>query len=120
MTHSFDADTIVGPPQPRMQAPGEHGAVPRQSREWRFGFDSGNTRYFLNVRLGIERRDDARLVRDGQQRLPLRTITTTIAGAIFFVAFGLLCFLYLLKSLLGIDLFTGNSPLHALFAAIVE
>ncbi len=90
------------------------------SREWRFGFNAGGSRFYLNVRLGIERRTLSRLTHDGQRHLPLGAIASTLAGGAFFVAFGLICFLYLVKSLLGIDLFAGNSPLHALFVALTE
>ena len=72
---------------------------------------------YLALFLGSERRNSKRLEREGQTRA-LRLLTAL--GGVFFLVFGAFCGLYLLKSLTGINLMSGQSPLHPLYALMIE
>ena len=50
----------------------------------------------------------------------IATLYSTLAAAMLgFAIFGLFSFLYLVKSLAGIDIFPGDSPLHPLYRLLV-
>lgn len=74
--------------------------------------------WYLVLLAGRERRNTNRLEREGQTSLGRRTLLVSIALGLTVVlaVFGAFCLGYLLKSLSGIDLFPGPSPLHALYA----
>lgn len=98
---------------------GEHTA-PEPIADWRFGLRLFRERYYLNVCLGRERRSPARLQNEGQVRLPvIATAYLTVVSA-FFWFFGIVCFVYLLKSLAGINIFAHTSALHPLYALFFE
>lgn len=73
--------------------------------------------WYVVMLAGRERRNAARLAAEGQTSLSRRTVLISAALLVLLAAalFGALCALYLVKSLLGIDLFPGPSPLHALY-----
>lgn len=86
--------------------------------DWRIGIRLPGRRYYLNIRIGRERRTLERLAGEGQVRMPVGAVAYGVAATAFFFAFGVLCFLYLLKSVAGIDLFAEHSPLHPLFELV--
>ncbi len=78
-------------------------------------------RVYVRLLFGSERRNDERLRREGQtafHRIALvqSAILLLVLG---YSAFGVLCSAYILKSLIGIDLIPGPSPLHALYQAFL-
>ena len=88
--------------------------------DWRFGVRLFRTRYYLNVRLGRERRSSTRLEQEGQVRLPVTATAYLTVFSAFFWLFGIVCSVYLLKSLAGINLFAQTSPLHPIYAFFFE
>lgn len=77
-------------------------------------------RYYVTLLVGRERRNLARLASQGQtqvSRIALfySVLTATLAGLCLF---GMFCALYLLKSLSGINVFEGESPLHPLYVLL--
>lgn len=102
----------------RLSAPGTAAGQPLQ--EWRLGLRVPGRRYYLNVRIGRERREPTRLLLEGQSRIPLATVFYCSAGAVFFLLFGVACFFYLLKSMAGINLFGRESWFHPLYALFFE
>ena len=82
---------------------------------------SSRSRAFIRVIVGRERRDAARLRLEGQLHLG-RIALAQSAIVILMLAyslFGLVCFLYLMKSLLRINLIAGKSILHPLYDLFV-
>ena len=79
-------------------------------------------RMYVRLLFGIERRNEQRIRLEGQTSLHrVAFVQSTIVMLFFgYSAFGVLCSAYLLKSLLGVDLFDGPSPLHALFQAFIQ
>lgn len=74
-------------------------------------------RYYFRLLVGRERRNLARLTYEGQAHVTTISIfyalvTAMLAGLLLF---GIFCAVYLLKSLSGINLFEGESPLHPLY-----
>lgn len=100
------ADTI------RAEAPARHGVDLRASLPL-----LGKKRVCFRLLFGTERRNLDRLRLEGQ--LDIRRIAVVEAGIIFallgYALFGLVCFLYLVKSALKIDLMAGPSPFHDLY-----
>lgn len=74
-------------------------------------------RYYVRLIVGPERRNTERLDQEGQTLLRRQAIvySTLLAAITSQALFGLLCTLYLLKSMLGINLFEQQSPLHGLY-----
>ena len=77
--------------------------------------------YYLTVLAGRERRSHARLQVEGQHQVSRIAIfygaaTTMAAGSILV---GLLCAIYLLESMSGINIFDGESPLHPLYILLL-
>ena len=71
----------------------------------------------VGLLVGRERRNLARLTYEGQAHVTTISIfyalvTAMLAGLLLF---GIFCAVYLLKSLSGINLFEGESPLHPLY-----
>lgn len=89
-------------------------------REWRLGLALGRRSYYLHVRFGTERRSPERLEDEGQVPVPVAVTASLTTVLILFGLFGVFCFLYLLKSMAGIDMFSGESPLHPIYALIFE
>ena len=87
---------------------------------WKFGIRLPGRMLYLDVRIGSEQRSPKRLRLDGQVLLPVAAALYATAGIALCSLFGLLCFLYLLKSMAGINLFAGNSPLHPIYALFFE
>ncbi len=73
-------------------------------------------RYFVRLRVGEERRDPGRLNAEGQVALGTGAVVYGLAGSAAFLMFGVFCFFYLLKSMLGVNIFGDASPLHPLYA----
>lgn len=75
---------------------------------------------YVRLLIGRERRNPDRLKTEGQSRWS--RVAAVQAAALFllfgYAAFGLACFLYLVKSAAGIDILAGSSPLHPLYASI--
>ena len=88
--------------------------------ECRLGFKCGDRSYYLNMQFGMERRSKERLEVEGQVPVPVAATATLTTASVLFGLFGIFCFLYLLKSMAGINLFSGESPLHPLFALIFD
>ena len=78
-------------------------------------------RIYLVVAAGKEKRDRSRLDAEGQTDLTrVAFIQSLIAFLVVsYSAFGVFCFVYLIKSLLNINIFSGPSPLHPLYALFV-
>lgn len=91
-----------------------------EGRDWRLGFTVGRRSYYFHVRFGIERRSPERLEVDGQVPVPVATTASLTTALILFGVFGVFCFLYLLKSMAGINLFSSDSLLHPLYALVFE
>lgn len=74
--------------------------------------------WYVVLLAGRERRNASRLAAEGQTSLGRRTalISLVLGLTLALAVFGALCLAYLAKSLAGIDLFPGPSPLHALYA----
>ena len=53
-------------------------------------------------------------------RLPLAFMVYASAFTLLFGVFGVVCFLYLLKSMAGIDILPGPSPLHPLYELFLD
>ncbi len=88
--------------------------------EWRLGFKCGDRSYYFNVQFGMERRSPERLQVEGQVPVPVAATATLTTASVLFGLFGVFCFLYLLKSMAGINLFSGESLLHPLYALIFD
>jgi hypothetical protein len=75
---------------------------------------------YLVVLAGRERRNEARLAAEGYTRPSRQATVYSIALVLLlaFSTFGILSFLYIIKSLVGIDLFDGPSTLHPLYALL--
>ena len=86
----------------------------------RLGLRLANRRYFVCIGYGVENRNPDRLAAEGQSGIPVTTVSSVVLGSVLFFIFGLFSFLYLLKSYAGLDLFSGNSPLHPLYALFLE
>lgn len=99
-------------------APGSDARPPLL--EWRLGLRMPGRRYYVNIRIGHERRTATRLLLEGQKRVPLATVFYCSAGAAFFLLFGIVCFVYLLKSMAGINLLGRESWLHPLYGLFFE
>lgn len=84
----------------------------------RFGIRLPGRRYYLDIRIGRERRHSARLASEDQRPLPLATLAYCGFGSAFFALFGFLCFAYLLKSMAGINLFERDSVLHPIYTRL--
>jgi hypothetical protein len=74
-------------------------------------------RYYVRLMSGSERRNARRL--DGENQSGLNKISIFYGLALFLLfasaVFGAAIFLYLVKSMLGINLFEAHSPLHRFF-----
>lgn len=93
----------------------------RHAIDYRVSFPTGIWgAWYLVILAGRERRNAARLADEGQTSLRRRTvlISAILLLGLMAALFGVLCALYIVKSLLGIDLFPGPSPLHALYELI--
>ena len=88
--------------------------------EWRFGIRWRGRLCYLNIRLGAEQRSQQRLRAEGLVRLPLAFMAYASAFTLLFGLFGVFCFLYLLKSMAGIDIIPGPSPLHPLYELFLD
>ena len=88
--------------------------------EWRFGIRWRGRLCYLNIRLGAEQRSPQRRVAEGLVRLPLAFMVYASAFTLLFGVFGVVCFLYLLKSMAGIDILPGPSPLHPLYELFLD
>ena len=88
--------------------------------DWNFGIRVFGRAYYLTLRLGAERRSPRRLAAEGQVRVPLVATAYVTTGSVLFCIFGIFCFLYLLKSMAGINLFAGASPFHPIYALFFE
>jgi hypothetical protein len=77
---------------------------------------------FLRLIVGTERRNFPRLVKERQTSK--RTIAFTYAVIGWLAAsssgFGFFCVAYLVKSALGINLWSGPSPFHPLYTLFLE
>lgn len=91
-----------------------------RSKEVRLGMNVLARRYFMLVRIGEERRDPVRLEVEGQVRVPARAVAYGMASTVFFLLFGIICSLYLLKAMAGINFLSQVSPLHPLYALFFE
>ena len=88
--------------------------------DWNFGIRLFGRAYYVNLRIGAERRSPGRLAAEGQVRVPLVATAYVTTGSVLFCIFGVFCFLYLLKSMAGINLFSGASPFHPIYALFFE
>ncbi len=73
---------------------------------------------YVTVFAGRERRNPARLAAEGQTSIARQWgfITAILLVVMSCALFGLFCLAYIAKSALGINLFKGPSPFHALYA----
>ena len=78
-------------------------------------------RYYLVVLSGRERRNPDRLAGEGQTSTSrIAALYSTLAAAMLgFAVFGMFSCLYLVKSLVGIDIFPGDLPLHPLYRLLI-
>lgn len=107
-----------------LHAPATKSPPPTKGRH-RFAYRASSSvlgrRFYVAIFIGAEKRDDARLQTEKQQKTFLRLITTTLGfvWTLFFVTVVLLglgvVIAYLLKSSLGINLFEQHSFLHDYF-----
>ena len=118
-------------PSPPPNTPDQNSGQPAVARavpapsdnaliDWKFGLRLLGRRLYVNLRIGRERRSPLRLEAEGQVRLPVVATAYLTVGSALFSLFGMVCFLYLLKSMAGIHLFRGTSPLHPLYALFFE
>lgn len=79
-------------------------------------------RMYVRLLFGMERRNDQRIRFEGQTEFHRIAFVQSTIVMLFlgYSAFGVLCSAYILKSMLGINLLPGPSPLHALFQAFVQ
>jgi hypothetical protein len=75
------------------------------------------TRYFT-VFSGLERRSEERLQAEGQTKWTRRSLFffAIVLALTSFALFGVFCLLYLLKSVLGLNLLSSPSPFHPLYS----
>lgn len=96
-----------------------------EARVWRLGLEVAGRPYYVDLRIGTDRRSVERRVTEGAPIVRVRrpyataglvlgTLLLIVAGTVGAVVLGL----YLLKSLAGINLMTGASPLHPLYALL--
>jgi hypothetical protein len=75
--------------------------------------------YYVTILVGRERRSTTRLEAEGQTRPALRILVYFLMGSIMIA--GVVCalvLLYLVKSALGIDLMSGDSPAHFIYELV--
>lgn len=75
--------------------------------------------YYVTILVGRERRSTARLEAEGQTRPALRFLVYFLMSSMLIV--GVVCalvLLYLIKSALGIDLMSGDSPFHFFYEIV--
>lgn len=120
MTIASKIGWIIDKTRPADPSPNDGDAQPETGVrfERRFGVRLPGRRYFIDIRIGRERRAAERLADEGQARLPLATLISCGFGSLFLMVFGAACFAYLLKSLVGINLFDRDSVLHPLYVAV--
>jgi hypothetical protein len=93
-----------------------------EARVWRLGLELAGRPYYLHLRVGSERRSAEPRVTDGAPVVRVRrpyvtaglvlgTLLLIVAGTAATIVLGL----YLLKSLAGINLMAGASPLHPIY-----
>lgn len=78
-------------------------------------------RFYVNFAAGPEQRNQIRLSDEGLNRSSRLAVFygAVIVALLGYFFFGLFCFLYLLKSVLNINIFSGASPLHPLYELFV-
>ena len=79
-------------------------------------------RFYVTLFAGPERRSRARLDREGQTSVSRQAILVSalVTATLSFSAFGLFCSLYLLKSVMGINVFQGSSPFHPIYELLLR
>jgi hypothetical protein len=79
-------------------------------------------RFYVTLFAGPERRSVTRLDREGQTSMSRQAILVSaiVSLTLTFSVFGLFCSLYLLKSVMGINVFPGGSPLHPLYELLLR
>jgi hypothetical protein len=79
-------------------------------------------RFYVALLAGPERRSKARLDREGQTSMSRQAILVAAIASLTltFSVFGLFCSLYLLKSVLGINVFRAGSPFHPLYELLLR
>jgi hypothetical protein len=100
-----------------------NGSVTTSNRAKRRSFDLSlslpwfGRRYYLRLLSGPERGNTRRLNEEHQTGLTRISIVYGLILFVFFASaiFGAAVFLYIVKSMLGINLFTGHSPFHRIF-----
>lgn len=103
-----------------MQIPDDGTGCDVTSHEARFGFRLFAQRYFVRLAFGTERRSGERLHAEGQVPVPVAPVAYGLVGSVFFFLFGVLCFVYLLKAMAGINLFKEASFLHPIYSLFFE
>jgi hypothetical protein len=79
-------------------------------------------RFYVTLFAGPERRSKTRLDREGQTSMSRQAILVSaiVSLTLTFSVFGLFCSLYLLKSVMGINVFQGGSPFHPLYELMLR
>lgn len=73
-------------------------------------------RFYVTILAGQERRNSRRLMLEGQTHWSRRLVVYLLLASILLaMATGYLVILYLIKSALGINVFTDSSPLHFIY-----
>lgn len=75
---------------------------------------------FIRLIVGAERRSAKRLQQEGQTSKRRVSMAFAVIGWIALASsgFGFFCFAYLVKCAFGINVFSGQSPLHPLYALL--
>ncbi len=98
------------------------GRLAGEARVCRLGLEVAGRPYYLHLRFGSERRSSERRITEGAPVVRVRrpyataglvlgTLLLIVAGTAGTIVLGL----YLLKSLAGINLMAGASPLHPIY-----
>lgn len=104
-------------PPAQGSATANRGPARRRSVDIRLSLPWRGKGYYVRLLSGRERRNPRRLGEERQTGLAKISIFYGLVLFVFFASaiFGAAVFLYLVKSMLGINLFETHSPLHQIF-----
>jgi hypothetical protein len=117
------------PGQRPADGPASKGHAPASTRAWngnhridlRVSIPVPTGRWYVTIVAGPERRSAQRLRAEGQTHwLRQAAIYAMLMALMLWLVVCVFGLVYLLKSALGIDLFEGNSPFHALWEVLFE
>lgn len=76
-------------------------------------------RYYLTILAGPERRNAARLIAEKQTHWTRQlAVYLLLASVVLAIGIGYLVMIYVIKCALGINLLSGNSPLHFIYEIV--